>query len=315
LLLSQLQFSLHVFYNVGAEIAVMLTGVTGAGKSSACNFLFGEKVFEVGMGMVSVTSKSAASEMEVNGKRVQLVDTPGFCDDFEKDEERVNELGKAILYAKAGVHAIALVINASHRFTAAEAKALEEIELLGQLWGFMFIIFTAANCYGESEQKQREVVISTLDSPKCPEHLKTLMERVNRRFMMLESLNSSTEYRNLKVREFFAMVDHIYSTNKRLYSNKLFVKANELYQEAKWKEQNREEELRKAQEGVLKMTAEMAAAMANMRSEQERQQAVFQQALSSLTNQLTAAQETNQRLANQVASIKGGGGGGGCNIL
>jgi len=266
----------------------MLTGVTGAGKSSACNFLFGKDVFEVGMGMVSVTSKSAASEMEVNGKRVQLVDTPGFCDDFEKDEERVNELGKAILYAKAGVHAIALVINASHRFTAADAKALEEIQLLGELWGFMFVIFTAANCYGKSEQKQREVVISTLDSPKCPEHLKTLMERVNRRFMMLESTSISTEYRNLKRKEFLGMVHLIYSINKRLYSNKLFDVANKVYKEAKRKEQNREEELRKAQEGVKKMTAEMAAAMANMRSEQERQHAIFQEALSSLKNQLAA---------------------------
>jgi len=266
----------------------MLTGVTGAGKSSACNFLFGKDVFEVGMGMVSVTSKSAASEMEVNGKRVQLVDTPGFCDDFEKDEERVNELGKAILYAKAGVHAIALVINASHRFTAADAKALEEIQLLGELWGFMFVIFTAANCYGKSEQKQREVVISTLDSPKCPEHLKTLMERVNRRFMMLESTSISTEYRNLKRKEFLGMVHLIYSINKRLYSNKLFDVANKVYKEAKRKEQNREEELRKAQEGAMKMNAEMAAAMANMRSEQERQHAIFQEALSSLKNQLAA---------------------------
>ncbi|XP_065897262.1 GTPase IMAP family member 4-like [Dysidea avara] len=295
----------------GAEVAVMLTGVTGAGKSSACNFLFGDEVFEVGLGMVSVTSKSNAHETVVNGKKVKLIDTPGFCDDFEKDEERVNELGKAILLAKAGVHAIALVINASHRFTAAEAKALEEIELLGELWNFMFVIFTAAKCYGKSEQKQREVVISTLDNPKCPEHLKTVMERVNRRFMMLESSDDSTEYQNSKVIEFFTMVDSIYSTNKRLYTNKLFVKANELYQEAKLKEQNREEELRKAQEGVQKMTAEMTATMATMRSEQERQQAIFEQALSSLTSQLNEAQKTNQNLANQIANMPRGG----CNIL
>ena len=286
-----------------ADVAVMLTGVTGAGKSSACNFLFGEEVFAVGAGLCSVTPKSDAVVKELDGKKVQLVDTPGFCDDFEEDEERVNELGKAVLYAKEGVHAVALVINASHRFTASEGKALEEIELLGELWPFMFIIFTAARCYGASEQKQKDAVFNLLDNKRCPEHFKTLMDRVNKRFMMLESTDTSVEYRTSKIKEFFAMVNTIYSSNKRLYTNKLFVKANELYQEEKRKAKNKEEELRKAQAGVIKMTAELQAAMANMQTEQQKQQALFQQTLSSLTSQLNEAQKANKKMAETLANV------------
>ena len=281
----------------------MLTGVTGAGKSTACNYMFGSEVFEVGGGMISVTSKSSAHETEICGRKVRLIDTPGFCDDFEQEEEKVNELGKAIILAKEGVHAIALVINVGHRFTSAEATALEEIELLGELWPFMFIIFTAARCYGTTDQQQRGVVLKNLDNPKCPEHLKTLMERVNRRFMMLESLDSSIEYRQSKIAEFFVMVDTIYSTNKRLYTNYYFKRANDLYQEAKKRDQNKEEELRKAQENVMKMSTEMTETIARMKSEQAKQQAIFQDTLSTLTRELKEAQQNNQQLAEHLARM------------
>ena len=167
----------------------------------------------------------------------------------------------------------------------------------------MFIIFTATKCYGTNEQEQRDLVISALDDPKCPEHLKMLMERVNRWFMMLESTDNSTDYRRSKVTEFFTMVDNIYSANRRLYTNYYFKKANELYQEAKRREQNKEEQLRKAQENVMKMSADMAAAMASMKSEQEKQQAIFQDTLSSLTRELREAQQNNQQLAEHLTKM------------
>jgi len=73
-------FCYCTFACIGDEpLAVMLTGDTGAGKSSACNFFFGRKVFEVGPRMSSVTPKSNSAEMEVNGRKLQLVDTPGFA--------------------------------------------------------------------------------------------------------------------------------------------------------------------------------------------------------------------------------------------
>lgn len=307
---------MHIDHDAdGKCVAVMLTGVTGAGKSTACNFIFGEAVFEVGMGLVSVTSKSDVHETVMNGRQVRLIDTPGFCDNFEKDEDKVEELGKAIILAKEGVHAIALVINAAHRFTSAEAKALEEIQLLGELWPFMFVIFTAAKSYGTSEDKQKKAVIDALDSSRCPHQFKTMMERVQRRFMMLESTENNAEYRCAKVQEFLAMVDQIFSVNQRLYSNYYFQKANKLYQEAKQKEQNKEEELRKALENATKMSAEMIAAMAALKSEQAKQQAIFQQTLSSLTSQLKESQQANQMIRKRMKEMEDDDDDGWCNIL
>jgi len=202
-----------------SHIDVMLTGVTGAGKSSACNFILQVKEFNVGAGMVCVTPKSHQYEKEINGTEVRLIDTPGFCDDFETDEERIDEFGNAIFHAKDGLHAIALVINANHRFTASEAKVLQDIERLGELWPFMFIIFTAASVYGTSDEDQRRAINDNLSHPRCPKHFKFVMDKVGNRFMTLECQNSSDEYYKRKVEEFLSMVDQIYFANKKLYTN------------------------------------------------------------------------------------------------
>jgi len=154
----------------------MLTGVTGAGKSSACNFIFKTKnLFEVGNGMFSMTSKSDVQEKSLNGRLVRLIDTPGFCDDFESDEERLAELGNAIMLARSGVHAVALVINLGRRFNVAEATALEEINKLGELWKYMFVLFTAAKEKGRDEKEQHEAICDMLSHPRCPKHFKVLM--------------------------------------------------------------------------------------------------------------------------------------------
>jgi len=95
------------------DIAIMITGVTGMGKSSACNFLFGEDKFEVDDGLLAVATRSDTHDTVLNGKKVQIIDTPGFCEADIGGEESFTELSKAIIYAKFGVHAIALVINMS----------------------------------------------------------------------------------------------------------------------------------------------------------------------------------------------------------
>ena len=79
----------------------MVIGVTGSGKSTACNFFLNQKVFNTEGGAVSVTTKSDAHSGTVFGKRVLFVDTPGFSDAYEY-------LGRALYFAQAGVHAIVI---------------------------------------------------------------------------------------------------------------------------------------------------------------------------------------------------------------
>ena len=62
-----------------------------------------------------------------------------------------------------------------------------------------------------------------------------LLDKVDKRYIVLESTDTSPDYKAKKVEEFFKMVDRIYSTNKRLYTNELFKRAAQLYQEEKEK--------------------------------------------------------------------------------
>jgi len=140
------------------HIAIMITGVTGTGKSSACNFLFGEEKFEVDDGLLAVTTKSDMHDTVLNGRKVQIIDTPGFCESDTGGEESFTELSKAIIYAKFGVHAIALVINVSQPFTSSQATFLKEVESFGGLWPFVFVIFSGARKYGPTDTEQREKV-------------------------------------------------------------------------------------------------------------------------------------------------------------
>ena len=219
-------------------IAVMVTGITGVGKSTACNFLLGEKIFDVGQGMIPVTSTSSEHTAVVNSRELKIIDTPGFCKDNIKDGEDI--LGKAIIFARDGVHAIGLVISVSQRVTSSQMMLLKELELFGELWPFMFIIFTAAKGYGDTEKEQRNAIDNMYKNPRCPEIVKMLLDKVDKRYIVLESTDTNPEYKAKKVEEFFKMVDRIYNANKRLYTKELFKQAAQLYQEEKEKGKNKE---------------------------------------------------------------------------
>ena len=235
--------NIMLFFNITLLdcIAVMITGITGVGKSTACNFFLGENIFKVGQGMIPVTSKSGEHTAVVNSRELKIIDTPGFCEDNVQDgEEDISELGKAILFARDGVHAIGLVINSSQRVTSSQMTLLKELELFGELWPFMFIIFTAAKGYGDTEKEQRNAIDNMYKNPRCPEIVKMLLDKVDKRYIVLESTDTNPEYKAKKVEEFFKMVDRIYNANKRLYTKELFKQAAQLYQEEKEKGKNKE---------------------------------------------------------------------------
>ena len=304
--------------------SVVLTGITGAGKSSACNFLIGEAIFEVDDGMMAVTSRSGSHTTVLNSRKVKIIDTPGFCEDDIGGEVNFNELGKAIILAKDGIHAFALVINVSHRFTSSQVTLVKEMELFDDLWPYMFIIFSGARSYGGTDKEQRQKIYNIYYDPNSSEHLKTLLNRVEERFMMLESTENNQEYRNIKRNEFFTMVDKIYSTNGRLYSNKLFERAIELYQDEKEKEKNKEEKYKadieqltiQMNEKIFKMKEERQKDLQSLEKEAKSKEEKLQQGLmelkgehnekiqslqANMNEQIRKAQADAQRIARERA--------------
>ena len=195
----------------------MVTGYSGTGKSSACNFLLGEKIFKAGPGLMPMTTQSGSYTTVFNGRKVNIIDTPGFHIGSREDEHIIEEIGRAIVLAGNGVHAIALVVGASQPFYL--QKIFEKLEFLDELWPFSFIIFSSAESYGATDREQRETIHKIYESPRShAKDFKKLLNKVEKRFMMLDSTETNQDYRSTKLMEFYRMVDSIYYTNKRLCS-------------------------------------------------------------------------------------------------
>ena len=215
----------------------MVTGVTGSGKSAFCNFICAEEVFQTNEGLISVTAKTQAMTRRLLGKTVRLIDTPGFCDEYETNEEHMKELGQAIFLARNGVNAVGFTINASKRFTKNEARTIQEMSKFKEIWPFTFIIFTNAGGLGDDEEEQKLQLQKNLATKRCPKSLHDLLECVGNRYILVESVEQTENpkaYYQQKVRELLHMIYKIYDLNDhKLYTNELFVKASKLVEQAR----------------------------------------------------------------------------------
>ena len=68
---------------------VLLLGAGGVGKSSFVNFMAGERLTEVGNGFYGVTTKSAFWDIEIQGRRLRMIDLPGS---FDPGRNKVQDL-------------------------------------------------------------------------------------------------------------------------------------------------------------------------------------------------------------------------------
>ncbi|XP_065897163.1 uncharacterized protein [Dysidea avara] len=240
-------------YPTDHNYAIMVIGVTGSGKSTACNFFCGQNVFNTKGGAVSVTTKSEAHSCYVLDKKVLLIDTPGFSDAYESEEQRMTDLGKALYYAQEGVHAIVICFNGTARFDLSTESVVNALDQLGTFWPHAFILYTHADDMGSNESEQKQQIFQWLSNPRCPDRLKWLLEHVQYRFVTVESRmkRGDNAYRQQKCREFLGMVEHVYHENHcQLYTNKLFKWAKEKYDKARREKMEQEEMLKNCQQSL-----------------------------------------------------------------
>ena len=209
---------LHSLQTVNKDDLVWIEiGVTGVGKSTLGNFLLGKHVFEVGGALVSVTDKAQVGCSVLDRHCMCIVDTPGFGDTHRMGTQNAEaenlakyaahlivELSKTMLMARHGVHAFFVVVRADSRELFSTKKLLDLLDILGNYWDHTILVFTHGKEFDkESEDKQYEKFEAALNNPDFPEVWKTLVEKVSKRYVIVEpeDWKDDKEYHARKVKE------------------------------------------------------------------------------------------------------------------
>ena len=293
------------------DYSILVVGVTGSGKSSACNFFIGSNVFNTAGGAIAVTAKSDAHVQNILGKKILFIDTPGFGDEFASDEVRMAELGRAILFAREGVNAIVLCMDGSRRFDSSIAQLLKEFEVLGAFWPYTFIMYTHAADMGNTEEEQRCKISQWLSHPKCPERMKWLFDKVCHRSMTVESkqFRNISGYYQHKSRELLNMIETISVQNQhQRYTNQFFQWAKRKYDQVKQQKLEHERKLEETQKNLQSYQSILTMMEGDLRQKEQQHTDYVtrqQQYINSLEAQLRSCREEDRmRIQRQRAEAQ-----------
>uniref|UniRef100_A0A8B9HUP8 AIG1-type G domain-containing protein n=1 Tax=Astyanax mexicanus TaxID=7994 RepID=A0A8B9HUP8_ASTMX len=108
------------------ELRIVLLGRTAAGRSSVGNTILGEKVFKAECSVNSVTKICQRAERVINGRRIVVIDTPGFFDTDRSEKEIKEELIYSLVECAPGPHVFILVLKVD-RYTEENQKTLQKL--------------------------------------------------------------------------------------------------------------------------------------------------------------------------------------------
>ncbi|XP_062377660.1 GTPase IMAP family member 8-like [Sardina pilchardus] len=168
-----------------AELRLVLLGTRGAGKTSAGRTILGREALETDM----MTAQCVTTQGEVAGRRVVLVDTPGWLPmlpliDTSKLYKR--EIKRSATLCPPGPHCLLLVIPLKEPFTRHHKTAVwEHLELFEKrAWNHALVLFTHGDCL---ENRNNSIPEFIKTSGKA---LQSLVEKCGGRYHFINNMKS-----------------------------------------------------------------------------------------------------------------------------
>eukprot|EP00435_Cladocopium_sp_Y103_P019163 s523_g4.t1 len=197
------------------QVAVLvLSGITGHGKSTLGNALTERENFRVSSGLSSETKFAKHEDMLLDGKKYRVIDTPGFNDTDLSTEENWSRFAEFADLAPAGIDVFLHLVEWG-RFNEEKARALRCLqEVAGEgCTSHVLLVFSKA-----PPDFHRQIV----EAQKQNEHLKHALESVS-----FTGVNcSGTELKEAQ-QTIMANVQSLIETNRnRKHSNGVVAIAN-----------------------------------------------------------------------------------------
>lgn len=272
-------------------INLVLIGKTGNGKSATANSIVGRKAFVSCSRTTGVTETCQLEHVTTkDGRKLNVIDTPGFFDPNVKLTIIGQEIVKCIELAKEGLHGVLFVLSIRNRFSEEEANALKALQkLFGEnIMKYVVVIFTGGDELEANEQTFE-------DYSRGDKQIKKLLLNCNQRKVIFDNRAKSGTVKEKQVTELLNHIESIMLQNEsRPYSNSMF---HEFQEWSNWCENIKSGGYSKEQVEILLRKNEKE----HGEQVQETMRKIFEQQLADERN---ARAESERRLQNRIRELE-----------